>query len=139
MGKTVNQRLRRVGDRLAKIGRRLGFLEARFYWRRSGVDGLLQPYEWQEIPSWEVSNSGFGATDGGDQVFIGEQKERSFSVKVNKDWFESHRGDELKYEYGFKFADTDDIKPCSFLNHSANDADTFSTISFQEVRFGGIG
>jgi hypothetical protein len=139
MGKTVNQRLRRVGDRLAKIGRRLGFLEARFYWRRSGVDGLLQPYEWQEIPSWEVSNSGFGSTDGGDQVFIGEQKERSFSVKVNKDWFEAHRGNELSYEYGFKFSTDDALKPCTFLNHSANDADTFSTISFQEVRFGGIG
>lgn len=139
MGKTVNQRLRRVGDRLAKIDRRLGFLEARFYWRSSGTNEFFQPYEWQEIPSWNVSNNGFGATDGGDQVFIGEQKERSFSVKVNKDWFEAHRGNELKYEYGFRFADDDALKPCSFLNHSANDDDTFSTISFQEVRLGGIG
>ena len=139
MPKTVNQRLRRVGDRLAKIDRRLGFLEARFYWRSSGTNEFFQPYEWQEIPSWNVSNNGFGATDGGDQVFIGEQKERSFSVKVNKDWFEAHRGNELKYEYGFRFADDDALKPCSFLNHSANDDDTFSTISFQEVRLGGIG
>lgn len=139
MGKTVNQRLRRVGDRLAKIDRRLGFLEARFYWRSSGTNEFFQPYEWQEIPSWNVSNNGFGATDGGDQVFIGEQKERSFSVKVNKDWFEAHRGNELRYEYGFRFADDDALKPCSFLNHSANDDDTFSTISFQEVRLGGIG
>lgn len=139
MPKTVNQRLRRVGDRLAKIDRRLGFLEARFYWRSSGTNEFYQPYEWQELPLWSASNSGFGATDGGDQVFIGEQKERSFSVKVNKDWFEVHRGNELKYEYGFKFSTDDTLKPCTFLNHSANDADTFSTISFQEVRLGGIG
>lgn len=103
------------------------------------MDSLLQPYEWQELPLWESGSSGFGATDGGDQVFIGEQKERSFSVKVNKDWFETHRGNELKYEYGFRFSDTDELKPCSFLNHSVNDMDTFSTISFQEVRLGGIG
>ena len=136
---TVNERLRRVGDRLSKIDRRLGFLEARFYWRSSGTNEFYQPYEWQELPLWSASNSGFGATDGGDRVFIGEQKERSFSVKVNKDWFEAHRGNELRYEYGFKFSDTDELKPCSFLNHSVNDTDTFSTISFQEVRLGGIG
>lgn len=138
MRKTVNQRLRKVGDRLSRIDRRLGFLEARFYWRRSGVDSILQPFLWEEIPSWKVSGGGFGSTDGDSQAFIGEQKERSFSVEVNKDWFDTHRGNELKYEYGFKFGNDDVLKPCTFLNHSANDADTFSVISFQEVRFGGL-
>ena len=136
MGKTVNQRLRRVGDRLAKIDRRLGYLVGRFYWRQSGVDVNNIQYVWAELPTWEVKDNGFSGDDADGQSFGSESKEKQFTVKINKDWWEANRGSELRYEYGFRLRDGDNLLPCALTGESSSDGDTFSTISFREVKLG---
>ena len=136
MGSTVNQRLRRVGDRLAKIDRRLGYLVARFYWRQSGIDLDGNQYEWAELPVWKVDDNGFGSGDADSQSFGSESKEKEFTIKINKDWWESNRSSELRYEYGFRLRATDNLLPCALTGESSSDGDTFSTLNFREVKLG---
>jgi hypothetical protein len=132
----VNQRLRIVDDRIALVDRRIGFLQARFFWRQSGVDATNTIYPWKELPTFEVKDSGFGGGDADGQSFGSEAKEKLFTVKINKTWWEVNRANELRYEYGFTFRDDDKLLPCALLSESSPDDDTATSLQFREVKLG---
>jgi hypothetical protein len=91
---TINERLRRVGDKTASIRRRMGNLEARVYVRLLGSD------QWQEIPSWNIDNSGADSGGADSQGFIGEKFEYTYTVKINRDWLENNRNYVRRAVYG---------------------------------------
>lgn len=91
---TINERLRRVGDKTAEIRRRMGNLSARVYVRLLGND------QWQEIPTWQIDNSGADSGGADSQGFVGEKFEYSYTVKVNRTWLETNRNYVRKAVYG---------------------------------------
>lgn len=91
---TINERLRRVGDKTAEIRRRMGNLSARVYVRLLGND------QWQEIPAWQIDNSGADSGGADSQGFVGEKFEYSYTVKVNRTWLETNRNYVRKAVYG---------------------------------------
>lgn len=139
MPKTVNERLRRVGDRLAKIDRRLGYLVIRVYARKQGTDiPLRQEYAWEELSVWDCAFSP-AATNGDGQSFISEKSETAFSVKLNKDWEVANRAIAPYLQYAISQNNGVDKNYCSFVELVAQDKETFASLSLRSMQFSPMG
>jgi len=132
--------LRKVGDRLSGVARRLGYLEARIYYKQRGYNPLAivsnSFYPWLELPVWKFIDNGFGRQAASDQDFISQQQERAFTAQVNKDWWDEYRLSLYDFDYAAKFRPkdvSDRFIGLSLDDVSAKDEDTFTTLKFKEV------
>jgi hypothetical protein len=126
---SVNRRLRRVDHLIAKIDRRLGFLESRVWFKPNGGD------QWIEV---EI----FGFEDAGitpENTATGEQlSSHRFSIRVSRNWLEQHKNEDGVWgierqlttsplsnmpEWNFVEAETE--------NETYQDNDTWTTITLR--------
>ncbi len=123
MRKTINRKLRRIDDRLAKIDRRLGFLQGRVFYREVG-NSL-----YTEMPTLTFTDKGLSNTSEVLSVLFGINiPTRGLSVTVNRDWWDANESKDL--EYVVTFFDSDPNINAMLTNRRCLDIDTFATLEF---------
>lgn len=132
---TLNERLRKIDDRIAQVDRRLGDLTARVYYRLPGTDFARkqQHFPWCEIPIWEFTDTALANDGAGGEDFMPEQKERTLDVKVNKTWILEHRDKIQRYEFSVVYERQTEHKLCSLMGFAASDKDTHGRLQLREV------
>jgi hypothetical protein len=138
MPKTVNERLRGVGDRLSGIDRRLGYLVSKVFYRQQGYNPFNSlNYSWIELPVWKFVDNGFSTQEASDQDFMSQAQERSLTITINKTWWELNRDRLYDYDYGILVrpkALNERYVIASLTDAQAKDEDTFATLSLKEVK-----
>jgi hypothetical protein len=120
MGKTVNQRLRRVDQRISNIDRRLGFLEGQLYFKPAGTT------DWTIVDTFSHIDNGISPQN----ITTGEQiSAHRFTVKVNRDWIDAHIGE--YGAWGLQQSSTDPILYVEKESETVQDSDTFGTMTFR--------
>jgi len=121
--KTLNQKLRRIDDRLAKIDRRLGFLQGRVFYREVGNSLYV------EMPTLTFTDKGLSTTSEVLSVLFGiNTPTRGLTVTVNRDWWDTNESKDL--EYVVTFFEGESSINAMLTNRKCLDVDTFATLEF---------
>lgn len=119
MGKTVNQKLRKVGDKIAKVNRKLGFLSSRLYFLPAGQTTPA------EVPLWVCQDQGLTPApwDTGEQPIS-----HRYSCQVNRNWWEANKAIRGRY----RLDRGDGVQHDLILeNQTVNETDTYATLDFK--------
>lgn len=118
--RNLNQKLRGVDQRLAKIDRKLGFLQGRLYFRVAPTD------EWQEVPIFSLEDGGVTPKN----VATGEEiSARRYTAKINRDWFDANQG-KLGF-WAIRVRDGDTLLKVEKENERTANLDTFGVLEFR--------
>lgn len=114
----IRDRLTKIDDRVSKISRRLGLLEARVFFKIDGKE--------EEVPIFEFSDNGKSpqTLKSGDTVEI-----HSYGIRINRLWYDQYQGRTGSW-YVIRFEGAPKV-PCSASGEVFQDADTAVSLTLQ--------